>query len=273
MPHLHVSGTSVHYREQGSGPAVVLLHGGGSSGAQWREVCALLAPRFRMVTMDHYGHGGTDPWPGPPEARTHEAEAALVRALLARLGEPAHLVGHSYGGGVALRLALSGPEGLRSLTLIEPIALSLLREGGEFALYEHYRDFALSFQRDVAAGEVARAWENFIDGNDAPGRWAALEDSAREGFLSLTDTIVSGWHANLSHATSPAECRALGLPVLLIHGERTQPHFRRMTELLAEHIPACRQVVLPGAGHMSPLSHAQALADELAGHFAPERAI
>ena len=99
MTHLNVQGIKVHYRETGSGTPVVLLHGGGSSGARWRKVCEILADRYRMITIDHYGQGGTDPWPGSPESLSHDEEAKLVRALVKYAGEPVHLVGHSYGGG------------------------------------------------------------------------------------------------------------------------------------------------------------------------------
>jgi pimeloyl-ACP methyl ester carboxylesterase len=267
MATLSMDGIAVHYRESGSGDPVVLLHGGGSSGAQWKGVCGLLADRFRTITIDHYGHGGTAPWPGPPEARSHDAEAELVRGVIERVGEPAHLVGHSYGGGVALRMALlcSGP--LRSLTLLEPIALSILRHRGEHALARDYEDFARSFIRDVAAGDVEGAWERFLDGNGEPGTWERTPPEARAKFVAMTPAIASGWYANLNHDTAPDDCGAIALPTLLLHGERTKPHFRRITELLAEHIPAARLQVLPGAGHMSPLTHPQAVAEALAAHL------
>ena len=102
---LTVDGIAVRYRETGSGAPVVLLHGGGSSGAQWRRVCEILKDRYRMITANQFGHGGTEPWPGPPERLSHEAEATLVRAVISKVGGSVHLVGHSYGGGVALRLA------------------------------------------------------------------------------------------------------------------------------------------------------------------------
>ncbi len=267
MATLNVGGTRVAYRETGSGPPVVLLHGGGSSGAQWKAVCERLAPRYRTVTVDHYGHGGTDPWPGAPEARSHDAEAALVRAVIERLGEPVHLVGHSYGGGVAVRFALRHRESLRSLTLLEPIALSLLERAGERALAEGYRQFARAFIRDVAAGDVSGAWQRFLDGDGEPGGWAALTEAARAKFLGLTGAVVSCWYANLSDDTTLEECRTLTLPALLLYGERTRPHFRRIAELLAELLPAARLQVLPGAGHLSPLTHPALVAAALAPHL------
>jgi pimeloyl-ACP methyl ester carboxylesterase len=272
MPHLHSNGIAVHFRRGGSGPPVVLLHGGGSSGAQWKRVGDLLGDRYTVVTMDHYGHGGTEPWPGVPEARSHEAEAELVRAVMAHLDEPVHLVGHSYGGGVALRLAVQSPLLLRSLALLEPIALSVLTHRGEGELAQGYREFALAFLRDVEAGDPAGAWERFLDGNAGAGSWARTKPEARERFLAMTDAVASAWHANLNHATTPEECRALRLPTLMLCGECTPRHFRRITELLAELLPAARLEVLPGAGHMSPLTHPEPVAAALAAHLEQQEA-
>ncbi len=267
MAQLSVDGVAVHYRETGQGPPVVLLHGGGSSGAQWRRVCDLLGDRFQMITVDHYGHGGTDPWPGAPEARTHDAEAVLVRGVIARIGQPAHLVGHSYGGGVALRIAVQDRAAVRSLTLLEPIALSVLAHHGEAVLADGYREFARSFIADARAGDKERAWERFIDGNGEPGTWARTPPESRAKFMAMTDAVVSGWYANLSHNTTLDECRSIGVPTLLLHGERTYPHFRRITELLAKLVPSARLQVLPAAGHMSPVTHPETVAAALLPHL------
>ncbi|MCH8888657.1 MAG: alpha/beta hydrolase [SAR324 cluster bacterium] len=267
MPHLNVDGIRVHYREDGQGPPVIFTHGGGSSGAQWRKVCELLAPRWRTITVDHYGHGGTGPWPGAIEARTHEDDARLVRAVMDHAGEPAHLVGHSFGGGVVLRLVLEEPAGVRSLTLLEPIALSLLAEAGETALHEDYMAFANEFLRRVRMGRVETAWEDFMEVNNGPGSWQRLSTEAREKMLGITLGVCSGWHANFNHATTLAECGGIALPTLVMYGDGTHPRFIRLAEILSEHIPGATLETIPGAGHMSPLSHPEALAELLAAHL------
>src|SRR5262245_40305747 len=106
---------------------VVLLHSSGASGAQWRTLAEQLGERYHVVAPDLYGYGASAPWPGHgPFSLAHEAE--IVHALLDRLGERVHLVGHSYGGAVALHVARLHSERLRSLALIEPVAFHLLHE-------------------------------------------------------------------------------------------------------------------------------------------------
>lgn len=267
MPHLNVNGTRVHFREDGGGAPVIFTHGGGSSGAQWREVCGFLKARFRTITVDHYGHGGTDPWAGPPEARTHEADAELVRAVMAHTGEPCHLVGHSFGGGVVLRLVLEDTAGVRSLTLLEPIALSLLAQAGEQALVDEYMAFAQAYLRQVDAGEVEAAWRQFMEVNSGRGAWERLPEEARERMIAITPGVYSGWHANFNHNTTPAEITEITLPTLLLHGGQTHPRFIRLVEIMDDNLPHTRVEMIPGAGHMSPLTHPEAVAEALARHL------
>ena len=122
MPTIELDQARLAYLEVGAGETVVLLHSSASSGAQWRSLCAPLAERFTALAPDLYGYGASDPWPGRA-AMTLADEVAPLEALLARRPGPVHLVGHSYGGAVALRLALRAPT-LRSLTLIEPVAFT-----------------------------------------------------------------------------------------------------------------------------------------------------
>ena len=132
MPSIDVNGAKLSYRESGaaSGRPVVLLHSSANSGAQWRALRADTEARYRVLALDLYGYGGTDPWPGH-RALTLADEAALAEALIERCDAPVHLIGHSYGGAVALRVALHRPESIATLTLIEPTAFNLLRDGGE----------------------------------------------------------------------------------------------------------------------------------------------
>src|SRR5215510_8252736 len=107
---------------------IVLLHCSGSTGAQWRALAAELGDRYRVLTPDLIGYGAAAPWSGRGQFRLAD-EAAPVRSVIGRVAEPVHLVGHSYGGAVALHIARTRPELLRSLTLIEPSAFHLLRNG------------------------------------------------------------------------------------------------------------------------------------------------
>lgn len=268
MPNLTCGGVSVHYSDTGAGESVVLLHAMGASGAQWKRLAGYLPDHYRLVAVDHYGHGQTGAWPGPPESVTHDAEAEPVRAIIDVLGGAIHLVGHSYGGGVALRLAISGAVSLRSLTLLEPTAMSLLRLAGEQALFEQIRDMATGFVADVAEGREDEAWAGIVDGNAAPGTWDALPEEAKAGMRAMTHTAVGTCYGNLSQRTTPEEIATIDVPALVVCGERTPAFHRRMAEIVSERLPTGALARIPGAGHLAPLTHPEPVAQLIAGHLA-----
>lgn len=116
--YVQVAGQHVHVEQAGEGEPVVLLHGFGGSTYLWRQVTPRLAGRFRVVAIDLNGFGWTER-PRARQAYTLEGQAALVLGVLDALGiERAHLVGHSYGGGLAIWLAARHPERVGSLSLV-----------------------------------------------------------------------------------------------------------------------------------------------------------
>ena len=111
------------------------------------------------------------------------------------------------------------------------------------------------------------AWRSFIDSNNPPGTWDALAEDAKAKLLPRTDAIASCYHANLNHGTTLAECRAIALPTLLLYGGSAFPRMRKITEIIAGEITGSRLESIPGAGHMSPLTHPEMVADKIANHL------
>src|SRR6516162_7824695 len=104
---------------EGIGMSIVIaLACSGGSGKQWRQLGTALGPACRLATPEHYGSPSTGPWTGG-QRFTLADEAARTIALIDRSADRVHLVGHSYGGGVALHVALARPERIASLALYE----------------------------------------------------------------------------------------------------------------------------------------------------------
>ena len=116
-----VEGHRVRYWEAGSGPPVLLIHGLGNSALTWRNSIDALAHRFRVLAIDLPGHGLSD----MPRIRYRLPEAVrLVTQFMDALGEEsAHLVGNSMGGVIALEVALTHPERVRRLVLVDSVGL------------------------------------------------------------------------------------------------------------------------------------------------------
>src|SRR5512144_1989188 len=93
----------------GEGPPVLCLHANASSSVQWRGLMKLLAPRFAVTAADSYDSGKSPPWPSD-RVITLADEVALIEPLLDATDGPVTLVGHSFGGAIALMAALANPR-------------------------------------------------------------------------------------------------------------------------------------------------------------------
>ena len=116
----------IEYDEGGSGPTIVLVPGSCSTGAAWRPVIAAWGNRFRCVTTSLPGYGRT------AERRTAQDTsiaclAETVESVMVKAGGRVHLVGHSFGGLVALAVALRHRVALASLVMLEAPAMEVLR--------------------------------------------------------------------------------------------------------------------------------------------------
>jgi len=119
---LRIGGQLVHVEMAGEGPPLLLIHGFGGSTYSWRLVMPRLAQSFRVVAVDLSGFGYTER-PTEDSRYTREAQGDLILGVMDALGFPsAHLMGHSYGGGISLWLAWKHPERVRSLVLIDSSA-------------------------------------------------------------------------------------------------------------------------------------------------------
>ena len=167
------------HREAGSGPSVVCLHSNASTSGQWRSLMDTLADRYRVLAPDGYGAGKSPDWPSS-RAPSLQDEAALIEPLLARAGSPLVLVGHSYGGAVALIAALGQPARVGALVLFEPTLFALVDgagapPNGADGIRETVRIAALALDR----GDRVAAARCFIDFWMGPGSFDAMPAGRR----------------------------------------------------------------------------------------------
>ncbi|MGD8808368.1 MAG: alpha/beta hydrolase [Gammaproteobacteria bacterium] len=266
MPHFQIQELDAHYTETGRGEPLVLLHAGGTSAAHWRKMTPLLQNRFRVVAPDLIGFGETSSWHGARDL-THDDQADLVRDLLnGAIGCPVHLVGHSYGGAVAVRFGLRFPKMVKSMVLIEPVLSPLLPQVGEHALFEAERKLATAFIEDAEAGRSVSAWRRFIDHHNGDGTWESLSGNARYRFLGMTRETADAYRSNLNNATTLDDLHDLDVPTMVVCGARTSETYRRICAVLRAHLPRCIALTLDDAPHMSPLTHPSQVADAIMRH-------
>jgi pimeloyl-ACP methyl ester carboxylesterase len=243
------------FRESGRGTAVVCLHASASSSAQWRPLMDRLGCRYRTVAADLYGSGKSPTWPaGRP--LTLADEVALIEPVLTAAGERYYLVGHSYGGAVALAAACARPERIESLILFEPVLFSLLvAEDPDQAAA---REITAVRDDTVAAlerGDPHESAQRFVDYWMEAGAWAAMPAPRRDGIAGLMSTVKAEWDAVFQEPTPLSAFADLGVPVLYLTGSESPASVRGVARLLTKVLPRVTVIEVDGVGHMAPVTH------------------
>jgi pimeloyl-ACP methyl ester carboxylesterase len=229
---------------EGTGPEVLLVHGGASPQTTWSGLEHL----SRRWTLAFPYRRGYEPSPPPPDGRQDfEGDAADLEPLLDR--RP-HLVGHSYGGVSAALAAIRRPARVRSLTLIEP-ALFLPPDDPEVARFARLGD---EFLANGLATEPTRLREFLtISGAPVPAEGPLPEDVVRGVRRAQGSRPPSEAHPPLEIL------REAGIPSLVASGNH-HPAIERMCDAVAAAL-AAQRLICPGAGHF--VAAAPGFADQL----------
>ena len=232
-------GTGIATECVGEGPPLVLVVGAFCDRATGRELAGLLADSFTVHTYDRRGRGDSDRPPAPPFDPAREIED--LAALLAHIGAPAHVYGHSSGAVLAALTAASRP--VRSLALYEPPWSDGPRRGATMS--------GRAVQDLVAAGRPGEAAAAFLRGTGMPD---AVVDMVRAGpgwthMEALAPTLPYDL-ALLGDGAMPAGVlRTLDLPTLVMAGGGSAEWARASVAAAAQVIPGARHVTVPGQDH------------------------
>lgn len=245
---------------------MLALHCSLSHGGEWAGVAAHLAG-VRLMAPDLPGHGRQPPWDG---AEPHGQATRQAAACAAALGAPVDVIGHSFGATVALRLALERPDLVRALVLVEPVLFAAARAAEDASFAAHLAG-QRRFHALLAEGRLAEATAGFLADWGAGEAWddlrPAMQDymTARIAMVVALDPVLIGDAAGLLRYLG---LESLGLPVLLVAGDQSPPIVGAIQTELARRLPMVTRAVVPGAGHMLPVTHAAELAALVMGHLA-----
>jgi pimeloyl-ACP methyl ester carboxylesterase len=254
-------------REAGRGPAVVCIHASASSSAQWRPLMDRLAGRYRTLPGDLYGSGQSPPWPGD-RPLTLADERMLLAPAFEAAGGRLHLVGHSYGGAVALEAARAHPERVASLVLFEPVLFSLLV--AEDPAQPAAREIAAVRDDAVAAierGDPHASGRRFVDYWMGAGAWAAMPAPRRDALARAMGAVKAEWDAVFGNPTLLSAFAALEVPVLYLTGSESPASSRGVARLLARTLPRVTAIEIEGVGHMGPITHPDRINALVERHF------
>jgi pimeloyl-ACP methyl ester carboxylesterase len=232
------------------------VHGSAVSGKSWNALAAPLRDRVRVLAPDRLGQAAGERW-APGCATSFDAEAEHFATALAAAPGPVHLFGHSFGGAVAMQMALRWPERVVRLTLYEPTRFALLfheaDDDGEAA--REILAIGHGARERSGAGRDAEAAELFVDYWSGAGTWAAMGAGRQQRLAVQMPKVGAEFMAAFADPLPLAMWRALEMPVLLLGGETSPAPVRAINALLASVLPRCASVTLPGIGHMGPMTH------------------
>jgi len=254
-----VNGYEMAWLARGKGTPVVLVHGTTTDYRWWGPQMEPLAERYRPVAVS-LRHYYPERWNGQGDTLSmaqHVADlAAFIRSLNAG---PVHLVGWSRGGQAALQMAARHPGLLRSLVLVDPAPVAgLLPPTPEAsAAAEKRRGFVRAAIEHLQRAETDAGLERFVDGTSVTGAWKSLPEPVKQTVRDNAWSIRS-LPDDASQSLSCEELRAVGVPVLLVNGERSPIEYKAMADAVQGCVPSSERIVIPNAAHTMSRTHAPA---------------
>jgi pimeloyl-ACP methyl ester carboxylesterase len=240
---VQVGGREIRYLESGAGPAVVLVHGFGADVRAWRFVIPALSPEFHVFALDQLGFGQSEKPEIPYRVGTlADTLAGFISTL--GLSKPS-IVGHSLGGWVAAMYAVSHPDRLAKLVLVDAAGY------GEDPA-QLVRDYVAQY--DPAAAAAAERVLSRMTPEDRRQTEALMTAmiarrlARGDGYAvaSLGESILRG-----EDALGP-EMKTIRTPTLVIWGREDPIIPLRVADALARDVPGARKLVLDGCGHRPP---------------------
>ncbi|GGX66443.1 alpha/beta fold hydrolase [Saccharospirillum salsuginis] len=241
-----------YFDEQGSGSPIILIHGSYATASTWKKMVDQLAASHRCISIKLPGHCGT-PDPDDFINPTIETELDIVKKVVNSLTEePVHLVGHSFGGVVALAQALKNNINISRLSLFEPVAVSLLDDRMSTIVQE----FLAKYRRDVTA-KVPFACGQVIDFWGGKGSFDSLPGFIQEGMEALVDNNIRHWDSEANMDYKLIDFQGISVPTQLICGTKSNPVAHSICDHLNSLIPHSKKYTIEGASHFLVTSHAR----------------
>ena len=251
---LELDGVQLFHEAHGAGDPVVLVHGSWADHHSWDLVVPALARSRRVIAYDRRGHSQS---PVRRPANVHQHVADLV-ALVDHLGAgPVHLVGHSGGASIVLRVATHHPDRVRSLVVHEPPLMDMLEGDASHAeALRGLRRRQAAVEALLRDGHMEEAARTFVeDLAFGPGAWDRLPARSRDTFVRNAPTFLAEIDDPDVLRLDLKALRGYRGPALLSLGDRSPPLFAPVMERVATALPHAARHTFAGAGHVPHLSH------------------
>ena len=242
------------YFKKGKGQPVIMLHSSMSTKEQWGKLAASMCDDYLAIAIDLSGYGAAEfPRSGP--LFSLEEEAARIDSLVTHLvgQQKIHLIGHSYGGATALRLAYANQQRILSLSLYEPVAFHLL--GADDPEREKVIALAHKVESFSNRQEYSKATQVFVDFWSGEGTYLKLNKARRALLDPFIPKVTLDFQAGITDQLTVTDYQKLDVPACLVAGRQSPLPTQIISTILARTLPRNEFHWIDG-GHMAPLSHA-----------------
>jgi pimeloyl-ACP methyl ester carboxylesterase len=204
------------------------------------------------LAVNLFGYGDTTPWPDNA-AQTLADHADLVLALCNNSKDHVFIVGHSFGGSVALKAASRLGPRVAGLVLLEPNPFYLLSQHKRQAAYEEAKGLRDHVKKYGAVGDWNKVAERFADYWVGEGTWGRMSAKRRSAFLEAMPPNFYEWDAVINETTTIDTWASLKAKTLVVYAAGTKRPIREIVELFADACPHWSFKEIIGGGHMAPL--------------------
>lgn len=230
-------------------PPVLLLHSSQSASSQWRDLIQKLSPTHFVIAADLLGYGKAPAPETTANFRLADEVPRIVEAVSAlKLDTGIDVIGHSYGGALALKLALEQPFTISKVAVYEPVAFHVLGDDspGMIEIQE--------ISQAMHGKDAEECTRTFVDYWNSSGYFDALPAKIQALMVQQAAKVALDFDALLNEPKRLNDYATIDQPVLLVQGEHTQRSARAVAEALSTVIERLERDSI-AAGHMGPLTH------------------
>jgi pimeloyl-ACP methyl ester carboxylesterase len=247
----------------GKGDNVICLHSSMSSSRQWKGLMQRLQHSYRVTALDLHGYGHRSEL-AARTAPSLDREVEILADVVEQMDGPIHLVGHSYGGAVAIKAAQTYGQRVRSLTLYEPVIFAALFSfsANQPASVEVSR-LIEDIQDDCRSGDLFHAAQRFIDYWSGFGTWENIPCQKKLSLSKKIPLVLENFEAVVSEPNALAGLASIQVPTLYLSGRESPVSVQVISELLIQKLPRVDAHQFPGLGHMGPITHSEIVNDRI----------